>query len=254
MAICNLRFRSKILGKMTEINVLLPELAAAGMPRVSEMSVVTLLHGLSDDATAWLTRTNAPLYAEENKVCIVLPDGGRTFYVDMAEGVRYGAYLSRELPTVLSRAFGISTDREKNIIAGLSMGGFGALYHGLNSDRYTAIGSFSTPIDIATNPIYRGNGTGISIYKNEFECIFGDIAKCVGSDVDLFATAQKNRDTAPPIYLTCGTDDAFIDVNRAYSKELTKQGIEHTYRETSGGHTWDVWDNALSDFLKWAIR
>ncbi len=253
MAVCNLRFRSKILGKMTELNVLLPEIAAAGAKPVSQMKVLTLLHGLTDDAASWLSRTSAPRYAEEKNICIVLPDGGRTFYVDMADGLRYEAFLKRELPQVLSRTFGISADKEKNMIAGLSMGGYGALYHGLKGDRYCKIGSFSAPTDITVNPIYRGENTGLFIYKKEFECIFGDDSRCLESDINLFVSAKKNKDNAPPIYLSCGTEDTLISANRAFSKELTSLGIEHTYRETSGAHTWDVWDSALLDFLNWAL-
>ena len=251
MALCKLNFRSKILGLCTEMHVILPELAAAGMKPVCELPVLTLLHGLSDDATAWLRYTSVERYAAERGICVVLPYGARSFYVDASDGQRFYHYLSREIPLVTSRAFGLSRDREKNMIAGLSMGGYGAMRHALGEpDRYFAAGSFSGPLDIAAwKPVAEAAG-GIQIYPGELDRIFG--TEPAGTANDPMALLDRvPADQAPTLYVSCGTSDPLLSFNRSFA---AKAGNGITYREIGGGHTWDVWDKELVSFLDFALK
>ena len=251
MALCKLNFRSKILGLCTEMHVILPELAAAGMKPVGEMKVLTLLHGLSDDATAWLRYTSVERYAAERNICVVLPYGARSFYVDEASGQRFYHYLHHEIPLVTSRAFGLSRERERNMIAGLSMGGYGAMRHALGDpDSYFAAGSFSGPLDIAAwKPVAEHVG-GIQIYPHELDRIFGTDPKGTANDL-LTLLTRTPADKTPALYVSCGTSDPLLGVNRTFAAQA---GDRVTYRETDGGHTWDVWDRELTAFLDFALK
>ena len=86
-----------------------------------------LLHGLSDDDTIWLRRTSIERYVAPLGLAVVMPQVHRSFYTDEAYGGRYWTFLSEELPAWSRRFFRVSGGREDTFVAGLSMGGYGAL-------------------------------------------------------------------------------------------------------------------------------
>lgn len=80
---------------------------------------------------------------------LVIPEVQRSFYIDGAYGLNYFTYVSQELPAACHRMFGLSLEREKNYVMGLSMGGFGALKCALTyPERYAGCGSFSGVTDL----------------------------------------------------------------------------------------------------------
>ncbi len=111
-------------------------------------------------------------------------------------------------------------------IAGLSTGGFGALYHGLkNPEKYRAIGAFSAAVNV----------------KERKE-----------TDLTLLPITPE---ACPDVYLTCGKDDFLFENNRNYSLYLTGIGVSHTWVEVPGyGHEWRFWNLAVEQFLDWLPR
>lgn len=250
MAICKLNFRSKILGMYTDVNVILPELASAGVRPLSEMPVLTLLHGLTEDANAWLAHSSVERYAIARGICVVMPYGARSFYVDMAEGQRFYTFLHQELPLVLSRTFGLSQKREQNMIAGLSMGGYGAFRHALGDpDRFFAAGSFSGPLAIDSWMEVVAKVGGIQIYNTEFSHIFGKQVKGSPNDLSaLLSGVPEGR--LPLLYQSCGTEDPLLETNRLFASAA---GNSVVYHEVPGGHDWDVWDGEIQKFMDFAL-
>src|SRR3954471_3777319 len=103
-----------------------------------------LLHGLSDDHTIWMRRTSIERYAAAKNLAVIMPAVGRSFYQDMASGARYWTYVSEELPLLIRSFFPLSSSRESNFVAGLSMGGYGALRLALaHPENYAAAASLS---------------------------------------------------------------------------------------------------------------
>lgn len=90
-----------------------------------------LLHGLSDDDSIWLRRTSIERYVAQMGIAVVMPQVHRSFYTDMAAGGQYWTFISEELPALARSFFPLSAKREDNFVAGLSMGGYGALKLGL---------------------------------------------------------------------------------------------------------------------------
>ncbi len=78
---------SDALRMMTSITVSIPQVVEGDMP------VLYLLHGLSDNHSAWLRRSNVDLYAEKSGFAVVMPEVQRSFYTDMAYGLRYFTYI-----------------------------------------------------------------------------------------------------------------------------------------------------------------
>src|SRR4051795_10646195 len=115
-----------------------------------EPPVLYLLHGLSDDHTAWLRNTSIDRYAAARGLAVVMPQVQRSFYADEVHGGRYWTFLSEELPEVVGSFFRVSTRREDTYVAGLSMGGYGALKWALREPhRFAAAASLSGALDLA---------------------------------------------------------------------------------------------------------
>ena len=94
-----------------------------------------LLHGLSDDATAWTRYTSIERYAQAYGLAVVMPQVQRSFYCDQVHGGRFWTFMTQELPEVVQRFFHVSSRREDTFVAGLSMGGFGAMKWALHEPR-----------------------------------------------------------------------------------------------------------------------
>ena len=133
MAFLQCSFHSDVLGRACSMNVILPQKVTTQIGMTSSgggnrrYPVLYLLHGLSDDHTIWSRRTSIERYAAEYELAVVMPDGERGFYTDMMQGPRYWTMLTEELPAIAASFFPISTRREDTYVAGLSMGGYGAL-------------------------------------------------------------------------------------------------------------------------------
>ena len=152
MAFINCSFKSALLGKAVTLNAVIPQ--ASSPYRYGELSgkryrTVFLLHGLSDDHSAWSRYSSIERYADLYNVAVIMPDGGRSFYTDAANGFPYWSFISEELPALTAELFPISLKREDCFAAGLSMGGYGALKLALrHPERFAAVGALSPVVDL----------------------------------------------------------------------------------------------------------
>ncbi|GGM24053.1 alpha/beta hydrolase [Micromonospora yangpuensis] len=149
-------FFSETLGLSTSMTVLLPERAAtqigmSGSTRTGDPPVLYLLHGLSDDDTTWLRRTSVERYVAPLGLAVVMPQVARSLYADQEYGSQYWTFLSQELPKVCHSFFRLSRRRADTFVAGLSMGGYGALKWALQQPgRFAAAASLSGALDLAS--------------------------------------------------------------------------------------------------------
>src|SRR6476620_7902799 len=134
MALVRCDFFSEVLEVGTSVTVLLPQASEQQIGVVSTAStndgdfpVLYLLHGLSDDSTAWLRYSSIERYTAPLGLAVVMPQVQRSFYADEVHGERFFTFLSDELPRVVASFFRVSRRREDTFVAGLSMGGYGAL-------------------------------------------------------------------------------------------------------------------------------
>lgn len=125
--------RSQSLGMDTGLTVVLP-FDRAAVPE-TECPTVYLLHGHGENADVWTRMTSAERYANAYGVALVMPEVQRSFYTDMAMGLSYFSYVTKELPDTCQRLFHLSSRREDRFVAGLSMGGYGALKLGAALSR-----------------------------------------------------------------------------------------------------------------------
>ena len=123
MALVSVHYRSDQLKKTVEILLTVPDCNGKFQKPLSEYPVVYLLHGLSEDASSWIRKSNVERYALERGLVLVMPSVDRSMYCDGVLGQNYFTYLTRELPGYLEKVFGLSRKREQNFIMGFSMGG-----------------------------------------------------------------------------------------------------------------------------------
>ena len=135
MAWITLRYFSEVLGMQRELYAIVPQKNKAGEIGLSDNGndlrgkCLYLLHGLSDDHTIWMRRTSIERYAEAYGLTVVMPNGDVSFYTDMKHGRKYYTHIAQEIPRIAQEFLHVSGRREDSFIAGLSMGGYGALYN-----------------------------------------------------------------------------------------------------------------------------
>ncbi|MBQ7365063.1 MAG: esterase family protein [Clostridia bacterium] len=252
MALIHLNFHSDILGMAMQADVILPQknTSLIGLKTTESETYPTLwlLHGLSDDNTIWQRRTSIERYASERGIAVVMVNGHKSWYCDMKYGERYFTYLTEELPKICRHFFrGMSARREDNVVAGLSMGGYGALKCALTyPDRYAAAASLSGAVDIAAYV------EGKKEQENPYwYAILGDFDKVRGSENDLFALAERCAASPqkPRLSLWCGTEDHLIHANRRLKAHLDALSLAPCYAESEGDHSWTWWDLHIRDAL-----
>ncbi|MDR0405225.1 MAG: esterase family protein [Clostridiales bacterium] len=236
MALLKVNFKSDALSKATEFHVILPEKRASGVP----LPVLYLLHGYSDDHSAWCAQTSVERYVRNRNIAVVMPDGFKSFYTDMVGGVyNCYTYLTRELPAFAQENFNLSARREDNYIAGLSMGGYGAFKIALSQPgNFCAAASFSGSLDIAR-----------SARDADFSAIFASPPQ--NTPDDLFFLAKREMPVKPRLYQWCGTEDHLYADNARFRDYIQNLGFDYTYRESAGGHQWRHWDEQLRKIFAW---
>ena len=144
MAVIRCDFFAETLELSTSMTVVLPQEGDGPPP------VLYLLHGLTDDHTAWTRFTSIERYAYDKGIAVVMPQVHRSFYANEAVGLKFWDFLSDELPAVVERLFNVSTRRADTYVAGLSMGGYGAFKWALRQpERFAAAASLSGALDLA---------------------------------------------------------------------------------------------------------
>lgn len=242
MAWLSMNYRSKMLKMPVELEVLAPQHYNAD---TEKSRVLFLLHGAIGDRTSWLLRSQAALYAAERDICIVMPSAKNSFYVNTYNSYAYMDFICEELPQVIKTLIPVSEDKKDWMIAGCSMGGYGAVRCGMEKpDVFGRIASFSGALDM------------VSVYDKvtfvDMGMVFGSREELRGSDNDLYGLLSKKKQEAAdvPILITCGEEDELFPYNEAfYQKFEADYNMEFLHKK--GGHDWYFWNDSLKAALAW---
>lgn len=254
MSLINIKFASEVLGRNTDINVVIPQRSTSGEIGIKnnakdkQYKTLLLLHGLSDDNTIWLRRTSIERYATERGIAVVLPSADRSFYTDMKYGDKFYTYISSEVLKIAREYLPLSYKREDNFVAGISMGGYGALKIGLrNPDKFSACAGLSSVVDVKKL---------IKCHASQLlECVFGAEGIVPDQD-DLFKLVEKceNETQKPRIYMGVGKQDFLYEENVLFKEFIKKKGFDFTYKEAKGAHNWEFWDEHIQHVLDWMLK
>jgi putative tributyrin esterase len=253
MALLTVDLFSESLEVGTSITVVLPQATRQqiGVESVAVPAhgwpVLYLLHGLSDDHSAWVRYTSVERYATAAGLAVVMPAAGRSFYADEAHGHAYWSWISEELPRLVTEMFRVSPRPQDTYVAGLSMGGYGALKLGLtHPGRFAAVASLSGAVDV--------RGLADRPERSEIVDRVFDGSFAAGDDLyELLASAEAAD--VPPLYLGCGTEeDRLMEANTRLAEQADAAGMDVTTDFRPGDHEWGLWDAMLPDVIEWLPR
>ena len=258
MALFHGNFFSKSMLASVDVHVILPlpedddysEGRFQGFVPEGGFPTLYLLHGAYDDGSSWLRKTRIECYAKQHGIAVVMASANNSFYLDLEQGGAYGQFFEQELPNFAEAVFPLSRRKEDRFVAGLSIGGYGALRLAfLHPARYAAAVSFSGAFDLDNirDRLAASFGPG--------EAVYGHMARSLRReqwDLAMLAQAALDRgETLPKLMISCGTEDFTLEMNRALSKTLTEKGLDVTYEEHPGAHNWNYWETHIQRALNW---
>lgn len=230
---------SASMQKVSRCLVVLPEsYSTQGSP----YPVLYLLHGYSGNYAGWLTEAPQLLrHADQYRMMIVCPDGGYdSWYLDspVDSTVRYDTYISKELIAYIDQHYHTRREREGRAIAGLSMGGHGAVtLSAKHPELYGAAGSMAGGMDL--RPFKKNDW--------DLEGVLGAPAKYwqhweAASAVNMVEALRQGN---VQLIIDCGLGDFFLETNREMHKRLSEAKIAHDYTERPGEHNRAYWSGAV---------
>lgn len=237
-------FQSAALGRPMRYRIILPSDYEAMRRRYP---VLYLLHGLTGDYADWESKTNLAEYAQRLHLIIVMPDGNDAWYTNSAGDPqeKYEDYIAKDLIAEIDEQYRTISARYARAMAGLSMGGYGAMKFGLKYPQTFAFAaSFSGALQVARDADFLSNRPGKS--RDGVMKIFGPAGSQTRAENDLYALVKKADPARMPyFYLDCGTEDGLLQPNREFVALLHQQKIAYEYRELPGAHAWDYWDRQV---------
>lgn len=257
MALIQVNYLSKTLFRTVPVNVILPadkisfEKGGYQMKQEQKFKTLVLLHGLLGNYTDWVSGTRIQRWAEEKNLAVIMPSGDNAFYINgTLPNNNYEEFIGNELLEVMRNMFPLSRKREDTFIAGLSMGGYGAIRNGMKyAQNYSCIVGLSSALT-ELEPNFQSLAG-----ENE---VFGNLELARQTDKNYLIAYEQlkqrvkaNEFTMPRFYLACGTKDALIASTKSFRDLLEKDGVSVTYDEEEYGHDWDFWDSQIKKVIDW---
>ena len=251
MALIQVNYQSKALFRTVPMNVILPadrfdaDTDSYLNKPDRKYKTLYLLHGLLGNYTDWVSKTRIQTWAEEKNLAVVMPSGDNSFYFKSRTPWNdYGTFIGEELVDITRRMFPLSDKREDTFIAGLSMGGYGALRNGIvYSNTFSHVVGLSSAIHLFEDLSEEAN---IGLFDNLKEAAESNLNPKVAVK-EMLDEGRK----IPGIYMSCGRNDDLLSVNEDFRDYLKEKGIDVTWDEEDAGHEWYFWDSQIKKVLDW---
>jgi S-formylglutathione hydrolase FrmB len=235
--------KSNALRRRADVTLWVPESCAE-----APMPVIILMHGVYGSHWAWALKGGAHHTANQliadgklPPVVLAMPSDGLwgdgSCYLPHADA-DYESWIVDEVPTIAARVVPSVTDKSPLFIAGLSMGGYGAMRLGASyPHRFNGISAHSSACTFAQmDQFTEESGHDYQLLdktpRNVIDAILG------------------NRDRLPPLRFDCGLDDFLIEQNRELHQQLLAANVDHVYEEFPGEHNWDYWTTHIVDTFR----
>lgn len=250
--------QSKLLGRTVTYQVLIPIQYHYGDNEKKLFPAIYLLHGVSGNSNNWLQKTSIARIANPLNVFVIMVEGGDGWYTDSAtvSQDKFESYILHELiPDVESR-YRVQKSRAGRAIAGLSMGGYGAIKFGLKyPDKFVFAGSMSGAFGAAS---WTEKELKPGVIRDSVLKVFGPADSATRRSNDIFKLAREwpadKIATLPYLYLDSGTEDLFFKENRDLAYLLAEKKIPHEYRELPGNHSWTYWTRQLEEVVRISVQ
>ena len=250
------RFQSKLVNTTLPYNVILP--SDYDTSRTTRYPVLYLLHGLTGHYNDWVQRTNVADYAAGYRMIVVMPEGNDSWYVDSTTvaSSRYESYILNELIPDVQQRYRTIEARYGRSIAGLSMGGYGAIKFGLKSP---ATFVFAASMSGAFGVTRFTEKDTPELWRESLK-LFGALGSETRVTNDLFEIVGKltpaRINSLPYFYFDCGTEDSplIFPYNRELSGLMFDKKIPHEFRQLPGDHSWAYWDRQVPEIVRVAAQ
>lgn len=246
------KFKSALMQKEMPYEVILP---ADYEDSNTRYPVLYLLHGLFGHFDNWITHSNLADYAAHYRLIIVNPEGGDGWYTDSAviSDDKFESYIIKDLIPDVDARFRTLQDRRGRAVAGLSMGGYGALKFGV---KYPSTFALAASMSGALDPATRSDATpgyAWSVVKPSILKVYGDVGSKTRAENDLYQLVKNlpndRLSALPYFYLDCGTEDGWLTGNRQLADIFLERKIPHEFRQMPGAHSWAYWDARVKYIL-----
>ena len=227
MALVTVDFHTKSLARRTRMDVFIPSLNLGGCLRNQDVNyyqnhpetypLIIFLHGFGDNEKAWQMNTQILKICEDKKIAACFINGENKWYLNMGPIENYDSLVEEEVTDFLYGNFTCLSKEKPLVIAGVSMGGYGALYHYLKHvDKYAAC--------VALSPAIKPDRLD--------ESRFGTLR-------DLFL---ENKGKNLNVYLSVGESDFIIESSREFNEFLIGNDLGVEYRFIpNADHSWYTW-------------
>jgi putative tributyrin esterase len=254
------QFRSSLVNVVLPYRAIVPANYTAKEQERQRYPVLYLLHGLTGHFDNWVAMTKLKEYATAYKFIIITPEGNDGWYTDSATvpTAKYESYILQELIPDVQRRYRTIETREGRAIAGLSMGGYGALKFGIKYPQLFAFAaSLSGALGAAAWTENDLSRFGSARMRSVLET-FGQAGSQTRAANDLMKLVREfpseRLNSLPYLYLDCGTEDGLLPSSRGLADLLLQRKIPHEYRELPGAHNWKYWDAQVREVLRVAAQ
>lgn len=242
-------FQSAALDRKMRYRVLLP---AGYSSSHRYYPILYLLHGYMNPYYEWDKQTSLARHLEagHHDLIVVLPQFDNSFYIDSVKpGDAYETYFWDDLLPHVEAHFRVRTEPPARAIAGVSMGGYGALLYALRKPwKFAFAGSFGGPVDIMKS--------GADYSRVFLPWVLEDVIGQPGSETrtkndvpDLVRNADP-KGPMPYLWLSCGNGDGWLSFNFRFAELLTEKKIPYELHTGPGDHEWKYWDAELPAMLQ----
>ena len=202
--------------------------------------VLYLLHGFGNNAFGWVeVKPNLQELAEKYNITIVCSDAMNSWYWDSprVDDSKYETFFSDELYRFIGSNYNVLTGRKNTAVAGLSMGGHGALWLASKyPSLYGAAGSMSGGVDLREF----GGSWNLSEHLGTYSA-----DNSLWSDYTVAANLERLASAKLALIIDCGLDDFFYNVNIELHSQLNKIKVPHDFIIRPGAHNRAYWNNAI---------
>ena len=245
---------SELMRREMPYRVLLPSNYDYSMLR---FPVLYLLHGLHGSFENWSDLTQIVSYSARHQLIIVMPEGESGWYTDGChDWDKYESYFINEIVPTVETHLRTIKGRSGRAVAGLSMGGYGAIKFALKFPKMFAFaGSVSGAFEVTQ---WDERSIEWGEYGPFVQRIFGAAGNSIRSDNDLHKLVAALHETEvgdlPYMYFDCGIDDGFLAANERLSEIFSTKRIDHEFQALEGGHDWEYWNERGLVILELAVK
>jgi S-formylglutathione hydrolase FrmB len=242
-------FHSAALNRDMPYRAIIPATIAANQ----KLPVLYLLHGGGGGFRDWSNYSDVAGYAERGLI-LIMPEGNNSYYTNSAEKPqdRYEDYIVRDLIADVERRFPAAGDRTHRAIAGVSMGGFGAIMLALkHPDLFVFAGGLSSALDVPSRPF---SIKRVGQYR-QHASIFGPWASQSRRASDPFVLVRSiDPAQAPYLFFTCGDLEGLLPTTHRFAAIMQARHFSYEFHTVSGGHDWNQWNRNVPDLMKSALN